>query len=60
MYKTYEEWKEINCFVMLGQKSLIKSKDGKALFHRNQVQEKFSEDELFMMRLEAECTDPNK
>lgn len=59
MYKTYEEWKEVNCFVSISQKSLFKNKEGKALFHINQVQERLTKDELFMMNIEAECTDPN-
>jgi len=60
MYKTYEEWKELNCFVMLGQKSYLRSEQGNALFHINQVQEHIDKDTRFMMQLEAECTDPNQ
>ena len=59
MHKTHEEWKAMNCFVMLGQKSYLRSEDGKALFHINQVQQSIDRDEKFLMQLEAECTNPN-
>ena len=59
MYKTYEEWKGLNCFVMLGQKSYIRNEKGNAVFHSNQVQEYIDKNKLMAMKLEWECTNPN-
>lgn len=59
MYKTYEEWKGLGWFVRLGQRSYLKREDGTPLFYMNQVQQSVDHHEVFMMQLEAECTDPN-
>lgn len=59
MYKTYEEWKELGCFVKLGQSSYTRNGDGKPLFYINQVQQNIDRHELFMAQLASECTDPN-
>ena len=59
MYKTIEKWKDVNCFIMLGQKSYLRCEEGKSLFHINQVQQNIDRNERFLMQLETECTTPN-
>lgn len=59
MYKTYEEWKEIGCFVKLGQSSYMRNESGVSPFYINQVQQSVDRHELFMGQLEAECANPN-
>lgn len=59
MYKTYEEWKEMGCFVKLGQSSYMRNEGGTPLFYINQVQQSIDHHEVFMAQLAAECTNPN-
>ncbi|MDD5065366.1 MAG: hypothetical protein PHQ35_11485 [Phycisphaerae bacterium] len=41
---TYEEWQELGCHVIRGEKSRIRDKNGKALFDEDQVEENEYED----------------
>lgn len=36
-YRTFDDWKAVGRFVLKGQKSIKRDKDGKCLFHINQT-----------------------
>ena len=59
MYKTYEEWEEIGCFVKLGQSSYLKNIDGIPVFYINQVQQSIRHHGGFAVQLDAEYINPN-
>lgn len=56
------EVKSIGYYSRKGEKSIVKDRNGVALFSNTQVNlkiEKYDFDEIFMEQLERECTNPN-